>query len=164
MVPSQTEQVQAHTYAANMEYHCPQLDSLVPPALIVRASRHDVVRLIGWDLYGVLVDPPPWAEDDSLHVIWEDDDYVCVYTPEEIENVSALNDENARAVIRQCADSLEALIRHFDKPDACTWEDFGGGRNEAYLEQVKMDLTMLASVVEARIQEISPPVSQEFGT
>jgi len=121
-----------------------------------------MVRLVGWDLYGVLVDPPPWADQSMLHVVWEDDDYMCVYSSEEIEKVSARNDENARAVVRQCADGVEAVIRHFDRSD--TWDDFGGGRNEAFLEQLKMDLTMLASVVEARIQEISPPVTQEFGT
>lgn len=123
---------------------------------------HDVVRLVGWDLYGVLVDPPPWASDEVLHVVWEDDDYMCVYLPEELENVSELNDQNAVAVARQAGDKIDEVLAHFKRQP--TWETFGPGRNAAYLEQLKMDLTMLASVVEARIQEISPPVAQEFGS
>lgn len=123
---------------------------------------HDLVRLVGWDLYGVLVDPPPWATDDVLHVVWENDDYVCVYQREELENVSQLNDQNTTAVCRQSGDKIDEVLAHFKRAD--TWETFGPGSNEAYLEQVKMDLTMLASVIEARIQEISPPVAQEFGT
>lgn len=120
------------------------------------------VRLIASDLYGVLVDPPPWADRTMLHVVWEDDDYICVYAPEELESVNELNNQNAAAVARQAGDKIDEILRHFQHND--TWETFGPGRNEVYLEQVKMDLTMLASVVEARIQEISPSVVQEFGT
>lgn len=127
-----------------------------------RWHTNDVVRLVGWDLYGVLVDPPQWASDEVLHVVWENDDYMCVYLPEELENVSELNDQNAVAVARQAGDKIDEVLTHFKRQP--TWETFGPGRNAAYLEQLKMDLTMLASVVEARIQEISPPIAQEFGS
>ena len=72
------------------------------------------------------------------------------------------NDENAVAVARHNGDKIADLLTHFQHNNS--WDEFGPGANEWWLEQAKMDLTMLASVVEARIQEISPPVVQEFGS
>jgi hypothetical protein len=77
----------------------------VQPITTASARRsNNVVRLVGWDLYGVLVDPPPWADPTMLHVVWENDDYMCVYAPEELEYVSEINDQNAAAVARQAGD------------------------------------------------------------
>lgn len=74
--------------------------------------------------------------------------------------MSNLND-NTIAVSRQIGDRAHDLITHFQ--EYRTWEEFGPGGNEGWLEQMKMDLTNLATMVEQRIQEIRPVSPQDFG-
>lgn len=75
--------------------------------------------------------------------------------------MSTLNDENTQAAARLAHDRVEDLINHFQRGG--TWDDFGPGSRESWLEQTKMDLVMLASCLESRIQEIGQS-DQDFGT
>lgn len=77
--------------------------------------------------------------------------------------MSDLNDENARAAARLAHDRVQDLVSHFSNSRDASWDTFGPGKSGMWLEQTKMDLVMLASVVESRIQEISTTV-QDFGT
>jgi hypothetical protein len=73
-----------------------------------------------------------------------------------------LGDENTRAAALLAHDRVDDLLSHFQRPGA-TWDTFGPGQREAWLEQTKMDLVMLASCLEARIQELGRS-NQDFGT
>jgi hypothetical protein len=72
-----------------------------------------------------------------------------------------LSDDNTQAAARLAHDRVEDLIAHFQSGG--TWDTFGPGKTASWLETTKMDLVMLASCVESRIQEIGQS-DQDFGT
>lgn len=75
--------------------------------------------------------------------------------------MSDLSDQNTRAAANLAHDRINDLIDHFQ--GGGSWDDFGPGRTVPWLEQTKMDLVMLASCLESRIQEVATVV-QDFGT
>ena len=72
-------------------------------------------------------------------------------------------DSNTRAVCDQVERRISDILEHFTDEPSATWDDFSQGVDVGFLETVKMDLVMLASVVESRIQELGQ-ADQDFGT
>lgn len=75
----------------------------------------------------------------------------------------SLLDSNTRAIADECESRIDNFFSHFADEDDASWDDFPGGDDASLLETMKMDLTMLASVLEGRIQELGKS-DQDFGT
>jgi hypothetical protein len=74
--------------------------------------------------------------------------------------MSDLNNKNTGTVVRQAHDRVSTMLAHFH--DGGTWEELTQG--ESWIEMLKVDLVMLAQVVEHRLQELHAVEPQEFGT
>lgn len=72
-----------------------------------------------------------------------------------------LNDQNAQAIARG-SDRVTSYLSHFSRGGS--WDDWSVGKSVEYLEMLKVDLVMMASTIETRLQELYAVEPIDYGT